>query len=142
MSAVRDGPRKILIAKKPYSFVKLSTSIYDLVLIYVCHFHHHPQTFPQFRTLSRYSCCYLGSLHPRNFRESNVVSSNGSEKILVFPNCDHIRGIDLWMFQSSKIQLVVLLAHNPKSLKAFLSKTDIRFLVFFPVENFFLDLLL
>ena len=55
----------------------LSTSIYDLVLIYVCHFHHHfllllRVTFPQFCTLSRYSCCYLGSLHPRNFTLGSV----------------------------------------------------------------------
>ena len=49
----------------------LSTSIYDLVLIYVCHFHHHHHHHPlrvsQILPLSRYSCCYLGSLHPRNF---------------------------------------------------------------------------
>ena len=47
----------------------LSTSIYDLVLIYVCHFHHHHPalTFPQIWLISRYSCCYLGSLHPWNF---------------------------------------------------------------------------
>ena len=55
----------------------LSTSIYDLVLIYVCHFHHHffllRVTFPQFRTLSRYSCCHLGSLHSRNFFETILV---------------------------------------------------------------------
>ena len=46
----------------------LSTSIYDLVLLDVCHFHHHPhrhQSFPQIWPLSRYSCLYLGSLHPR-----------------------------------------------------------------------------
>ena len=47
---------------------KLSTSIYDLVLIYVCHFHHHhPLRVSQIWPVSRYSCCYLGSLHPRNF---------------------------------------------------------------------------
>ena len=52
----------------------LSTSIYDLVLIYVCHFHHHfllltvNQIF-YFSSFSlillRYSCFYLGSQHPR-----------------------------------------------------------------------------
>ena len=45
---------------------KLSTSIYDLVLLYVCHFHHY-LIVSQIWPLSRYSCCYLGSLHPRNF---------------------------------------------------------------------------
>ena len=45
----------------------LSTSIYDLVLIHVCHFHHHHLIVSQILPLSRYSCCYLGSLHPRNF---------------------------------------------------------------------------
>ena len=48
----------------------LSTSIYDLVLLNVCHFHHHQVTFPQIRPLSRYSCLHLGSLHPRIF---NVI---------------------------------------------------------------------
>ena len=36
--------------KEDEKFVKLSTSIYDLVLLNVCHFHHHPhhhQSFPQ-----------------------------------------------------------------------------------------------
>ena len=46
---------------------KLSTSIYDLVLIYVCHFHHHPVIFLSNHGLSRYSCLHLGSLHPRIF---------------------------------------------------------------------------
>ena len=47
----------------------LSTSIYDLVLIYVCHFHHHflLLTVIQIWPLSIYSCFYLGSLHPSNF---------------------------------------------------------------------------
>ena len=47
----------------------LSTSIYDLVLIYVCHFlHHHLQgTFLSNQRLSRYSRLHLGSLHPRIF---------------------------------------------------------------------------
>ena len=50
---------------------KLSTSIYDLVLIYVCHFHHHhhhhhhPVIFLSNHGQSRYSCLHLGSLHPR-----------------------------------------------------------------------------
>ena len=54
---------------------KLSTSIYDLVLIYVCHFHHHFHHLRvvQFQwnsvNLSRYSCLYLGSLHPRIFEK-------------------------------------------------------------------------
>ena len=52
----------------------LSTSIYDLVLLYVCHFHHHflhltvtqILYFSSFSLiLSRYSCFYLGSQHPR-----------------------------------------------------------------------------
>ena len=44
----------------------LSTSIYDLVLIYVCHFHHYHQgTFLSNHGLSRCSCLHLGSLHPR-----------------------------------------------------------------------------
>merc|ERR1711963_758846 len=46
----------------------LSTSIYDLVLIYVCHFHHHPHPpviFLSNHGLSRYPCLHLGSLHPR-----------------------------------------------------------------------------
>ena len=52
----------------------LSTSIYDLVLLDVCHFHHHHVTHTflsnhrdssVFSHLSRYSCLYLGSLHPR-----------------------------------------------------------------------------
>ena len=57
----------------------LSTSIYDLVLIYVCHFHHHHPalTFPQIWPLSRYSCCYLGSLHPRNFDLCKVSTKIG-----------------------------------------------------------------
>ena len=57
---------------------KLSTSIYDLVLIYVCHFHHHFLLltvnqifyFSSFSfILSRYSCFYLGSQHPRIFHK-------------------------------------------------------------------------
>ena len=52
----------------PSNWQKLSTSIYDLVLLYVCHFHHHYHLIvSQIWPLSRYSCCYLGSLHPRNF---------------------------------------------------------------------------
>ena len=45
----------------------LSMSIYDLVLIYVCHFHHqdHPVIFLSNHGLSRYSSLHLGSLHPR-----------------------------------------------------------------------------
>ena len=52
----------------------LSTSIYDLVLIYVCHFHHQYLRVTQFKhfssfslILSRYSCSHLGSHHPRIF---------------------------------------------------------------------------
>ena len=41
------------------------------MLIYVCHFHHHflllHLIVSQIWPLSRYSCFYLGSLHPRNF---------------------------------------------------------------------------
>ena len=42
---------------------KLSTSIYDLLLTHVCHFHHHPhhQSFPQIWHLSKCSCLNLGS---------------------------------------------------------------------------------
>ena len=59
---------------------KLSTSIYDLVLIYVCHFHHHPPViFLSNNGLSRYSCLYLGSLHPRIF-----VCRNYNEKKICF----------------------------------------------------------
>ena len=53
---------------QPDSSGLLSTSIYDPVLIYVCHFHHHHhhhQTFLSNHGLSRYSCLHLGSLHPR-----------------------------------------------------------------------------
>ena len=40
----------------------LSTSIYDLVLLYVCHFHHQfHHTFLSNHGLSRYSCLHLGS---------------------------------------------------------------------------------
>ena len=50
----------------------LSTSIYDLVLIYVCHFlHHHPDTFLSNHGLLRYSCLHLGSLHPRILLQEN-----------------------------------------------------------------------
>ena len=52
----------------------LSTSIYDLVLIYVCHFHHQDLRVTQFKhfssfslIISRYSCLHLGSQHPRIF---------------------------------------------------------------------------
>ena len=56
----------------------LSTSIYDLVLIYVCHFHHHFLLIvvqimyfsSYFLVLSRYLCFYLGSQHPRIFCSS------------------------------------------------------------------------
>ena len=56
------------VCKKCFGRI-LSTSIYDLVLLHVCHFHHHQHhpTFWQFR-ISRYSCFYLGSLHPRIFQ--------------------------------------------------------------------------
>ena len=47
--------------------ISLSTSIYDLVLTYVCHFHHHLETFLSNHGLSRYTCLHLGSLHPRIF---------------------------------------------------------------------------
>ena len=41
----------------------ISTCIYDLVLLNVCHSHHHQHQvmFPQLSTLSRYSCLHLGS---------------------------------------------------------------------------------
>ena len=42
----------------------LSTSIYDLVLINVCHFHL-LLSVAQITAISRFSCLYLGSLHPR-----------------------------------------------------------------------------
>ena len=56
----------------------LSTSIYDFVLIYVCHFHHYHLIVSQI-WLSRYSCFYLGSLHPRNFgfEQTNVEHNKG-----------------------------------------------------------------
>ena len=38
--------------------INVFTSIYDLVLQHVCHFHHHFLQLPQ---LPRYSCLYLGS---------------------------------------------------------------------------------
>ena len=52
-----------------YKSKKLSTSIYNLVLIHVCHFHHqhHHKTFLSNHGLSRYSCLHLRSLHPRIF---------------------------------------------------------------------------
>ena len=53
----------IIEAKGLYFFI-LSTSIYDLVLLHVCHFHHHHLIVVQL-SLSRYSCLYLGSLHPK-----------------------------------------------------------------------------
>ena len=50
-----------------WMYLKLSTSIYVLMLLNVCHFHHphHHQSFPQIRPILRYSCLYLESLHPR-----------------------------------------------------------------------------
>ena len=50
-------------AQLEYSYpalsMKLSMSIYDLVLIYVCHFHHHhPLTFPQILLISSYKPSY------------------------------------------------------------------------------------
>ena len=58
----------------------LSTSIYDLVLLDVCHFHHQTHTFlsnhwdcSEFSRLSRYSCLYLGSLHPRIFFQIKAI---------------------------------------------------------------------
>ena len=52
--------------KKNRVIIFLSTSIYDLVLLHVCHFHHHCLIVVQL-SLSRYSCLHLGSLHPRIF---------------------------------------------------------------------------
>ena len=51
-----------------------STSIYDLVLLDVCHFHHHQVIVTKIWPLSGYSCLYLGSLHPRilKFEESAI----------------------------------------------------------------------
>ena len=51
---------KVMINRS--TLVLLSTSIYDLVLLDVCHFHHLSvaQTM-HFMGLSRYSCLYLGS---------------------------------------------------------------------------------
>ena len=63
---------------------KLSTSMYDLVLIYVCHFHHHPVIFLSNHGLSRYSCLHLGSLHPRIFYyelSDNFFLSNQSFEV-------------------------------------------------------------
>ena len=58
----------------------LSTRIYDLVLLDVCHFHH---TFLSnhwdssvFSPLSRYSCLYLGYLHPRICLYNNLYNWN------------------------------------------------------------------
>ena len=52
---------RIILAFWNQKLQKLSTSIYDLVLLDVCHFHHCLLTFPQICTSSRYSCSYLGS---------------------------------------------------------------------------------
>ena len=69
--------------------MKLSTNIYDLELLDVCHFHHH--TFLSnhgdssvFSPLSRYSCLHLGSLHPRIFKLKYVVHHLGFIKIYIF----------------------------------------------------------
>ena len=65
---------KMICINLVFLFDLLSTSIYDLVLIYVCHFHHHDFLLTvnqnmyfssSLFVLSRYSCFYLGSLHPR-----------------------------------------------------------------------------
>ena len=74
----------IAIAKEIYTHSPIlgraifkSTSIYDLVLIYVCHFHHHFLLIViQIWPLSRYSCFYLGSLHPRNFMIKKLLEMN------------------------------------------------------------------
>ena len=57
---------KKVVKHRDRKYPILSTSIYDLKLIYVCHFHHHFRvTFPQFHRLSRFPCLHHGSLHPR-----------------------------------------------------------------------------
>ena len=73
--AAKQGTKSSWFTNKTFL---LSTSIYDLVLIYVCHFHHHHHhphlTFLSYHWLSRYSCLHLGSLHPRIF--VNGILSN------------------------------------------------------------------
>ena len=65
-----------------------STSIYDLVLLDVCHFHHHQVIVTQIWPLSRYSCLYLGSLHPRILKIEDVRTLQNHEHALVFSWCN------------------------------------------------------
>ena len=92
MTPLCDGSNTIL----------LSTSIYDLVLIYVCHFHHHFLLlltvnqilyFSSFSlVLSRYSCFYLGSQHPRifNIKYSSLFRTCGYQVFEVDKNRCHV----------------------------------------------------
>ena len=69
--------------KKNRVIIFLSTSIYDLVLLHVCHFHHHCLIVVQL-SLSRYSCLHLGSLHPRIFLfESDFLVNNTPPCIMI-----------------------------------------------------------
>ena len=59
-------PIKVLVVMNATSKFFSYTSVYDLVLLHVCHFHHYHLIDVQL-SLSRYSCLHLGSLHPRIF---------------------------------------------------------------------------
>ena len=48
-------------------------SIYDLVLLHVCHLHHHPQTFPQIRLYYRDTRAYILDLTSTNFVYKNYL---------------------------------------------------------------------
>ena len=72
---------------------KFSTSIYDIVLLHVCHFHHHRQgtflsiyTFVSFShsTRSKYSCLYLGSCIHEFLTFQLLVNVNLNNLILLY----------------------------------------------------------
>ena len=101
-----------------FSFSKvstLSTSIYDLVLLDVCHFghHHHPHTFLSNHwdssvssRLSRYSCLHLGSLHPRIL--NTKMLENKDQNVLTFAiikNCLIWSRFDIVPLKTSSIEI-------------------------------------
>ena len=93
----------------------LSTSIYDLVLIYVCHFHHHCHHLivSQIWPLSRYSCL---SWIPASKEFFTLISRKILSVILLYSTfVKSICYIELWWFISEKVDFTKVLSNNGDS---------------------------
>ena len=83
---------------------KLSTSIYDLMLIYVCHFHLQPLKVRQNTQLSRYLCILdliSANLYKQIGSTKNMSQKENSNETL---DCkDHIRFVNILLTNRGEI---------------------------------------